>query len=61
MAKSLAEYNESVKGMTDTEDKVDVSPEKAKKRAVDLQRAIYEAEKKTGAPVPSFKAWKALE
>lgn len=61
MAKNLAEYNESLKGMTDKEDKMDISSEKAKKGAVDLQRKIYEAEKKTGAPVGTFKEWKALD
>lgn len=61
MAKSLAEYSESLKKMTDVENPVDVSKEKAKKSAVDLQRQLYETEKATGAPVGTFKEWKALD
>ena len=60
MPKSLSEYTESLKGMTDTESNVDVSSEKAKKSADDFQRQLYETEKKTGAPVGTFKQWKAL-
>jgi len=59
MPKQLSDFAKEVKDMSN-DMPVDVSKEKAKKSADDIQRKLYETEKKTGAPVGSFKEWKAL-
>ena len=58
MPKNLVEFNESLKGMTDAEDKVDVSTETAKKSAAQLKRDMMAAEHRSrvrnGEPVGSL-------
>lgn len=61
MAKSLKELSDELKSSTKEELTIDLSKEKAKKSAADLQRKLYEAEKKTGAPVGTFKQWKSID
>ena len=61
MAKTLKGLSDELKSSTKTEIPVDISSGKAKKSAEDLQRKLYEAEKKTGAPVGTFKQWKSID
>jgi hypothetical protein len=61
MAKTLKEMSDELKTLTKDVPEVNISKKSAKQSAEDLQRQMYEAEKKTGAPVPNFKAGKALD
>lgn len=61
MAKTLKEASDELKSSIKDEIPVTISSGKAKASAEDLQRKLYEAEKKTGAPVGTFKQWKALD
>jgi hypothetical protein len=62
MAKTLKELSDELKSATKSDIAVSVSSSKARSDAKALRMKMYEAEKKTGAPVPkTFEAWDALE
>ena len=62
MAKTLKDISNEVSKSIKDDLPVNLTSWKAKEDAKALKMKIYEAEKKTGAPVPStFKEWDALD
>ena len=61
MPKTLKDISNELKTSIKEDIPIELSSSKAKQSADELQRKLYEAEKRTGAPVGTFKQWKALD